>query len=244
MTAPLRSSGSVPVDDGADVVAALDTVLGEIARACTRASRDPSEVTLIAVSKTVPAQIVERTVEAGHLVYGENRVQEAKGKWPAVREGHPDVRLHLLGPLQTNKVRDAVALVDAIHSVDRPGLCAALARECAVQGRQPELFMQVNTGAEEQKAGVAVAEVDALLAECRDTHGLTITGLMCIPPVGEPPEPHFRMLAEIAARHQLSGLSMGMSTDFAAAISCGATHVRVGSAIFGARPPLSPGGGG
>lgn len=240
MTGPPRAA---PVDGSPGLDAGLDAVRDEIARACAGAGRDPSSVTLVAVSKTVPVEIVERTVEAGQLVYGENRVQEAKAKWPAVRERHPGVRVHLLGPLQTNKVRDAVALADAIHSVDRPGLCAALARECAVRGRQPELFIQVNTGAEVQKAGVAVADVDSLVDECRTTHGLTIAGLMCIPPAGAAPEPHFTMLAGIAARHGLGGLSMGMSPDFATAIAHGATHVRVGSAIFGSRPPLARGGG-
>lgn len=237
MTAPHPVPG--PGASTHDTLAGLDAVRRTIAVACASAGRTVSAVTLVAASKTVPVDVLERSVEAGHSVYGENRVQEARGKWPELRERHPQVRLHLLGPLQSNKVRDAVALFDTIHSIDRPSLCRALARECNEQGRQPELFIEVNTGAEDQKAGVAVAEVDALLEECRERHGLRISGLMCIPPVGESPEPHFRMLAGIAARHGLDALSMGMSTDYAAAIGCGATHVRVGSAIFGARPPLA-----
>jgi len=245
VTAPLRPPGAAAADAG---TSGLDTVRDLVGQACADAGRDPSSVTLVAASKTVPPKVLARTIAAGHHVYGENRVQEAKAKWPELRQQHPDLRLHLIGPLQSNKARDAVALFDAIHSVDRPSLCAALARECAAQGRRPELFVQVNTGAEDQKAGVGVAAVDDLLAECRDTHGLRISGLMCIPPAGAAPEPHFRLLAEIAAQHGLDGLSMGMSTDFAAAIACGATHVRVGSAIFGSRPPLPgarrPGRGG
>lgn len=238
MTTPLRSAGVPPsAEHRPDPVAGLDAVRRVVAQACARAGREPSSVTLVAASKTVPAEIVERVIEAGHGVYGENRVQEAKAKWPALRAQHPDVRLHLLGSLQSNKVRDAVAVFDAIHSVDRPSLCRALARECAERGRQPELFVQLNTGAEAQKAGVAVADIDGFLTDCRDTYDLQISGLMCIPPADEPPVPHFTLLAEIAARHGLNHLSMGMSTDFAMAIACGATHVRVGSAIFGSRPP-------
>lgn len=242
MTAPLwYPSPATPAGNRPDPVTGLDSIRRVIAQACTHADREPSSVTLVAVSKTVPAEIVERAIEAGHMVYGENRVQEAKGKWPALRERHPEVQLHLLGPLQSNKVRDAVDVFDAIHSVDRPSLCRVLARECADRGSRPELFVQVNTGAETQKAGVAVAEIDGFLVACRDTYDLEISGLMCIPPVDEPPAPHFRLLAEIAARHELSRLSMGMSMDFAEAITCGATHVRVGSAIFGSRPPTLTG---
>ena len=237
MTAPQWPTESPPsAGHRRDPVAGLRFVRRVVAQACAHAGREPSSVTLVAVSKTVPAEIVERAIEAGQRVYGENRVQEAKGKWSTLRERHPDVQLHLLGPLQSNKVRDAVAVFDAIHSVDRPSLCRALARECAERGRQPELFVQVNTGAEAQKAGVAVGEVDGFLVACRDTYGFDISGLMCIPPADEPPAPHFRLLAEIAARHELSRLSMGMSADCAEAINCGATHVRVGSAIFGSRP--------
>ncbi|MGH3794488.1 MAG: YggS family pyridoxal phosphate-dependent enzyme [Pseudonocardiaceae bacterium] len=242
MTSPFRSAGSPsPAEHRPDPVAGLDAVRRVIVQACARAGREPWSVTLVAACKTVPAELVERAIEADHGVYGENRVQEARAKWPALRERHPDVRLHLLGPLQSNKVRDAVAVFDAIHSVDRPTLCRALARACGERGCQPELFVQVNTGAEAQKAGVAVTEVDGFLAGCRDTYDLEIGGLMCVPPAGEPPAPHFTLLAEIAARHGLSHLSMGMSTDFATAIACGATHVRVGSAIFGSRPPTAQG---
>lgn len=241
MTTPLRSAGvPPPAEHRPDPVAGLDAVRRAVAQACAQAGRELSSVMLVAASKTVPAEIVAQAIEAGQRVYGENRVQEARAKWPALRERYPDVRLHLLGQLQSNKVRDAVGVFDAIHSIDRPSLCRALARECAQQGRQPELFVQVNTGAEAQKAGVAVPDIDGFLTDCRDTYELEIGGLMCLPPADEPPAPHFTLLAQIAARHGLSHLSMGMSTDFATAIACGATHVRVGSAIFGPRPPAVP----
>jgi pyridoxal phosphate enzyme (YggS family) len=168
-------------------------------------------------------------------VFGENRVQEAKAKWPALKERHPGVQLHLVGPLQSNKVKEALTLFDAIHSVDRPSLCAALAKGVAKQGRQPQLFVEVNTGAEAQKAGVLPEQADAFLARCRDEYGLCIEGLMCIPPFDEPPAPHFALLAKIAKRNGLPFLSMGMSADFPRAIEFGATHVRVGTAIFGER---------
>jgi hypothetical protein len=168
-------------------------------------------------------------------VFGENRVQEAKGKWPALLQTYPGLQLHLIGPLQSNKAKEAVALFDAIHSVDRPSICQALAKEIESQNRRPALFVQINTGEEPQKAGVAPGEADAFIAACRDKYGLTISGLMCIPPVDEPPAPHFALTAKIAARNGLTHLSMGMSADFAVAIAMGATHVRVGSAIFGAR---------
>lgn len=215
--------------------AGLRAVQRSIAQACADAGRDPRTVTLVAISKTVPVERIEPALVAGHRVFGENRVQEAKAKWPALRAAFPDLEVHLVGPLQTNKVREAVALFDAIHSVDRPSLCQALARECARQGRKPTLFVQVNTGAEEQKAGVLPGDADHFLTSCRETFGLDIEGLMCIPPVDAPPAPHFAGLAEIAARHRLALLSMGMSSDFTPAIRHGATHVRVGSAIFGAR---------
>ncbi|MGA2124510.1 MAG: YggS family pyridoxal phosphate-dependent enzyme [Xanthobacteraceae bacterium] len=219
----------------ADATAGLDAVRRDIAAACGRANRDPRSVTLVAVSKTIAADAVEPVIAAGHRVFGENRVQEAKAKWPPLAARFPDLELHLIGPLQTNKVREAVALFDAIHSVDRPGLCEALARELARQPRRPKLLVQVNTGAEPQKAGVLPGDTDGFLASCRDAHGLDIVGLMCIPPVNEPPAPHFALLAKIAARNELTLLSMGMSSDFALAIELGATHVRVGTAIFGAR---------
>jgi len=213
----------------------LAAVRADIARACRDAGRDPATVTLVAISKTFSADAIEPVIAAGHRVFGENRVQEAKAKWPPLAARFPDLELHLIGPLQTNKVREAVALFDAIHSVDRRSLCDALARECTRQSRRPRLLVQVNTGAEPQKAGVLPGDTDGFLASCRDTHGLEIAGLMCIPPVHEPPAPHFALLAKIAARHGLKLLSMGMSSDFALAIEFGATHVRVGTAIFGAR---------
>ena len=215
----------------------LAAVRAEIARACKDAARDPADVTLIAVSKTFPPEAIEPVIEAGQRVFGENRVQEAKAKWPGLIARHPGIELHLIGPLQSNKAKEAVALFDAIHSVDRPSLCEALAKEIAKQGRQPLLFVEVNTGAEPQKAGVLPQDVDAFLAACRDKYGLTIAGLMCIPPHDEAPGPHFALTAKIARRNGLKLLSMGMSADFGVAIAMGATHVRVGSAIFGERAP-------
>lgn len=220
---------------GPDPAAGLAEVRRDIAAACRRANRDARSVTLVAVSKTVAAAAIEPVIAVGHRCFGENRVQEAKAKWPPLVARVADLELHLIGPLQTNKVREAVALFDTIHSVDRPGLCEALARECARQARRPRLFVQVNTGAEAQKSGILPGDADAFLASCRDAHGLDITGLMCIPPVHEAPAPHFALLAKIAARNALKSLSMGMSSDFALAIEFGATHVRVGTAIFGAR---------
>src|SRR3979409_305635 len=213
----------------------LPTVEQDIARACKEARRDRASVTLIAVSKTFDAGAIVPVIEAGQCVFGENRVQEAKAKWPALISAYPPIALHLIGPLQSNKAKEAVALFDAIHSLDRPSLCEALAREINSQKRQPELFVQLNTGEEPQKAGIAPGEADAFIASCRDKYGLVISGLMCIPPVDEAPAPHFSLTAKIAARNGLKHLSMGMSADFAAAIQLGATHVRVGSAIFGAR---------
>jgi PLP dependent protein len=217
----------------------LANVRAEIARACRDAGRDPAEVTLIAVSKTFGADAIEPAIEAGQRVFGENRVQEAKAKWPPLLEKHNGLELHLIGPLQSNKAKEAVALFAAIHSLDRPSLCEALAKEIAKQKRQPVLFVEINTGAEAQKAGVLPQDADAFLAACRDKYRLTITGLMCIPPLQEAAGPHFALTAKIARRNGLKLLSMGMSADFAAAIQLGATHVRVGSAIFGDRPPLS-----
>jgi PLP dependent protein len=207
----------------------------EIARACQQARRDRASVTLIAVSKTFAADAIVPVIAAGQRVFGENRVQEAKAKWPGLISGYPGIALHLIGPLQSNKAREAVGLFEAIHSVDRPSICEALAKEIASQNRRPELFVQVNTGEEPQKAGVAPAEADDFLASCRDHYGLQISGLMCIPPLSDAPAPHFALTAKIAARNGLTKLSMGMSADFAIAIQFGATHVRVGSAIFGAR---------
>jgi PLP dependent protein len=213
----------------------LAAVRAEIERACREASRDPAGVTLVAVSKTFGADAIEPVIAAGQRVFGENRVQEAKAKWPALTARHPGIELHMIGPLQSNKAKEAVALFDAIHSVDRPSLCEALSKEIARQGRRPRLFVEINTGAEQQKAGVLPQDADAFLARCRDDYGLTIDGLMCIPPADEAPAPHFALTAKIAKRNGLELLSMGMSADFPAAITMGATHVRVGSAIFGAR---------
>jgi len=214
---------------------ALAAVEQEIARACAEARRDRASVTLVAVSKTFGADAIVPVITAGQRVFGENRVQEAKAKWPALLSAHSGLALHLIGPLQSNKAKEAVALFDAIHSVDRPSLCQALAKEIAAQSKHPQLFVQINTGEEAQKAGIAPGDADAFIASCRDNYGLTISGLMCIPPVNEAPAPHFALTAKIAARNGLSNLSMGMSADFAIAIQFGATHIRVGSAIFGHR---------
>ena len=213
----------------------LAAVRREIERACRDARRDPAGVTLVAVSKTFAAEAIEPVIAAGQTVFGENRVQEAKAKWPALRAKYPKLELHMIGPLQSNKAKEAIALFDAIHSVDRPSLCEALAKEIRKQDRRPLLFVEINTGAEQQKAGVLPQDADAFLARCRDDHGLSIAGLMCIPPVDEAPAPHFALTAKIAARNRLKLLSMGMSADYPAAIAMGATHIRVGSAIFGAR---------
>jgi len=214
---------------------ALAAVEADIVRACREARRDRASVTLIAVSKTFDAETITRVIAAGQRVFGENRVQEAKAKWPGLISAYPGLALHLIGPLQSNKAKEAVALFDAIHSVDRPNLCEALAKEINSQKRRPELFVQLNTGEEPQKAGVAPADADAFIASCHEKYGLEISGLMCIPPVDEAPAPHFALTAKIAARNGLKNLSMGMSADFAVAIQFGATHVRVGSAIFGHR---------
>src|SRR3954447_25429559 len=213
----------------------LARVRAEIAAACREAGRAPSSVTLIAVSKTFPAEAIEPVIAAGQRVFGENRVQEAKAKWPPLRDAHRGIELHLIGPLQSNKAKEAVGLFDAIHSVDRPSLGEALAREIDRQGRSPLLFVELNTGGEAQKSGVLPEEVDDFLKLCRDTYGLAIGGLMCLPPLDEPPAPHFALTAKIARRNGIERLSMGMSADFATAIAFGATHVRVGTAIFGAR---------
>jgi PLP dependent protein len=214
---------------------ALAAVEYDILRACNEARRERASVTLIAVSKTFDAAAITPVIEAGARVFGENRVQEAKAKWPGLMSAYPGIALHLIGPLQSNKAREAVALFDAIHSVDRPSICEALAKEIDSQKRRPELFVQLNTGEEPQKAGIAPAEADGFIASCREKYGLSISGLMCIPPLGDAPAPHFALTAKIAARNGLKNLSMGMSADFAIAIQFGATHVRVGSAIFGHR---------
>jgi hypothetical protein len=213
----------------------LEQVRAEIARACKDAGRDAASVTLVAVSKTFSPEAIEPVIDAGQRVFGENRVQEAKAKWPALQTRHPGIALHLIGPLQSNKAKEAVALFDAIHSVDRASLCGALAKEIDKQGRSPLLFVEINTGAEPQKAGVLPQDADKFLKKCGDSYGLKIAGLMCIPPLDEAPGPHFALTAKIAQRNDLKLLSMGMSADFVTAIQLGATHVRVGSAIFGGR---------
>jgi len=218
----------------------LAQVEADIARACKEARRERSSVTLIAVSKTFEADAITPVIAAGQRVFGENRVQEAKAKWPPLLSAHPGLKLHLIGPLQSNKAKEAVALFDAIHSVDRPSICQALAKEIESQKKRPELFVQINTGEEPQKAGVAPADADDFIKRCRESYGLTISGLMCIPPVDDAPAPHFALTAKIAARNGLKKLSMGMSADFAIAIQLGATHVRIGSAIFGHRPITPP----
>ncbi len=212
----------------------LEEIKARIAKAEADSGRGPGSVKLIAVSKVQPNERVEEVLKAGHRIFGENRVQEAAGKWPMFRERYDGIELHLIGPLQTNKARQAMELAQAIHSVDRPKLAETLARLAQERGACPDLFIQVNTGEEPQKAGIAPADVDAFVAECRGLD-LPIRGLMCIPPVEEEPSMHFALLAKMAARNGLEGLSMGMSGDFEKAISFGATHVRVGSAIFGAR---------
>jgi PLP dependent protein len=221
--------------DNADVTSSLHAVIRDIADAARRAGRDPASVKLIAVSKTVPAHAIEEAIGLGQRRFGENRVQEAKAKWPALNAHHPGLELHLIGPLQSNKVRDAIQLFDVIHSVDRPKIAAALAEEMSRTGKRPRLLVQVNTGEELQKSGVLPSETDAFVARCGDEYGLVIEGLMCIPPFDEEPAMHFALLAKIAARLGLKELSMGMSGDFEKAIALGATYVRIGTAIFGAR---------
>ena len=214
----------------------LGLVKERIAAAARAVRRDPADVTLVAVSKTHDAAAVSTAIAAGQRVFGENRVQEAQAKYPALRARHPDLVLHLIGPLQTNKVKEAVALFDVIETVDRPKLAEALVREMERAGRRPRCFIQINTGEEPQKAGVLPAAADAFIAECRERWRLPVDGLMCIPPLDQEPSPHFALLREIARRHTLPGLSMGMSADYEIAIRLGATHVRVGTAIFGERP--------
>jgi PLP dependent protein len=223
------------MSDGADHLA---DVMGRIAEAAKTAGRSPSSVTLVAVSKTHGVERVRELLDVGQRVFGENRVQEAEEKFPALKAEYPDLELHLIGPLQTNKTREAVALFDVIESVDREKLAATLAKEMARTGKRPDCFIQVNTGEEPQKAGILPADLDAFVAACRDTHKLPIVGLMCIPPVDEEPALHFALLAKMAARHGLAKVSMGMSADYETAVKLGATHVRVGSALFGARPPV------
>ena len=211
---------------------AVQTKLAELAR---KNNRTPDDITLIAVSKTHGAEAITPVLEAGHRVFGENRVQEAAGKWPALRRAYSDVQLHLIGALQSNKAAEAVGLFDVIHSLDRPKLASALARAMTESGRNPRLFVQVNIGDEPQKAGVPVADVAGFVSNCRTQHGLSIEGLMCLPPVGDAAGPHFALLGKLAASLDLACLSMGMSADYPAAVSLGATHIRLGTAIFGPR---------
>ena len=215
--------------------AALADVQARIAAAARETGRDPARVHLIAVSKTFGADAIRPVLDAGQRHFGENRVQEAKAKWPELRAAYPGLTLHLIGPLQSNKTREAVELFDAIHTVDRPKIARAIAEEQARQGKRLKLFIEVNTGEEPQKAGIAPAETEAFLKHCRDDLSLEIAGLMCIPPVEEEPAVHFAFLAKLAGDLALPELSMGMSSDFETAVQFGATHVRVGSAIFGAR---------
>ena len=212
----------------------LAEIKSRIAAACDDSGRNPADVSLIAVSKVQPNDRVAAVLDEGHRIFGENKVQEAAGKWPDFRSVYKDVELHLIGPLQTNKVKQAMQLFDAIHTVDRPKLANAIARHAQDLGACPDLFIQVNTGEEPQKAGILLADVDDFVAQVRALD-LPLKGLMCIPPVDEEPSLHFALLAKIAARNDLTGLSMGMSSDFESAIALGATHVRVGSAIFGDR---------
>jgi PLP dependent protein len=221
------------------LAARLSEVRRDIDEAARAAKRQAADVKFVAVTKTVPAHVIEAAIAAGQRLFGENRVQEAQAKWPGLKQHHPDVELHLIGPLQSNKVRDAVQLFDVIETLDRPKIARALAEEMTRQAKRPRLLVQVNTGEEPQKAGVAPGEVDAFVAECRNGLGLTIDGLMCVPPLDEEAGLHFALLAKIALRLGLKQLSMGMSGDFARAIAFGATYVRIGTAIFGERPPIA-----
>ncbi|MBP0466296.1 YggS family pyridoxal phosphate-dependent enzyme [Roseomonas sp. PWR1] len=218
-----------------DIATRLAAIRARIEDATARAGRPPGSVTLVAVSKTHPQDAVVAALAAGQTVFGENRVQEAQSKFPGLRAAHPALRLHIIGGLQTNKARDAVRVADVIETIDRPKLATAIAEAMAKEGRRPDCLVQVNTGDETQKSGVPRAEADAFIRAAREEHGLPVTGLMCIPPVDADPRPHFAYLRELAGRHGLAVLSMGMSGDFEAAIAEGATHVRVGTAIFGHR---------
>jgi len=225
--------------DTTDVAANLRRVRAEIATAALEAGRTPEEIDLVAVGKTHPPPVLQAALDAGHRVFGENRVQEARAKWPPLKAAFPDLRLHLVGPLQSNKVRPALELFDVIESVDRLSLAQSLAREMVRSGRRPDLLIQVNTGEEPQKHGVVPADADTFIRACMDDLGLPVRGLMCVPPLDKEPSLHFALLREIARRHGLAALSMGMSADFPVAIRFGATLVRVGTAIFGSRPPAA-----
>jgi pyridoxal phosphate enzyme (YggS family) len=227
------------MEETGHIAANLRETRARIDAAARAAARDAGDVTLVAVAKTHPAEAVAAALAAGQTVFGENRVQEAQGKYPELQRRHPELRLHLIGPLQTNKVKDAVALFDAIQTVDREKLARALAAEMGRQNRKLQLYIQVNIGEEPQKAGIAPREADAFIALCRDELGLAIAGLMCIPPAEQQPAPYFALLREIAKRNAVTALSMGMSSDYETAIKLGATLVRVGTAIFGARETLS-----
>lgn len=222
----------------ASVADALTAVNANIADAAAAAGRAAEDVALVAVSKTFPTDAIVPALEAGHRIFGENRVQESAEKWPALKTAYPDARLHLIGPLQTNKVAQAVALFDVIETVDRPKLARFLSREIAETGKSIDCFVQVNTGDEPQKAGISSTQVDDFVRACSEDYGLNISGLMCIPPVGDEPSLHFALLAKLAARNGLTNLSMGMSGDYETAVRFGATSVRVGTAIFGSRPPF------
>lgn len=222
-----------------DIIENIARIQADIAAAAEQGGRLAGDVTLIAVSKTHDALHIQEAIDAGHRVFGENRVQEAEGKWPVLKGRTPDAQLHLIGPLQSNKAKAALELFDVIETVDRPKLARRLASLMVETGLRPDMFIQVNTGEEEQKAGILPADVDGFVTECRDNLHLPIIGLMCIPPVDEEPSLHFALLREMAHRNGLTDLSMGMSADFGVAVRFGATYVRVGSAIFGGRPPLN-----
>ncbi|WP_204251238.1 YggS family pyridoxal phosphate-dependent enzyme [Elioraea rosea] len=235
----VQAQTALDATDPDTIATRLEAVRARIAAAERAAGRAAGSVTLVAVSKTHGAEAVQEALAAGQAVFGENRVQEAAAKFPALRAAHPALRLHIIGPLQTNKVREAMAIADVIETLDRPRLAQAIAAERARARRCPDLLVQVNTGREPQKAGIDPDAAEAFVAECRDALGLPVAGLMCIPPVEDDPRPHFDLLAAMAGRLGLGVVSMGMSGDFETAIAHGATHVRVGSAIFGARPPLT-----
>jgi len=213
----------------------LTEIQHRIDAALALSGRSTADATLIAVSKVQPVERIQHVLQQGQRIYGENKVQEAQDKWPKLKEQFPDVKIHLIGPLQSNKVKPALALFDAIHTVDRPKLARKLATEIQSLGRAPQLFIQVNTGEEPQKSGILPVELDVFLKQCQQEFDLPIAGLMAIPPIKEAPSLHFALLAKMAQRNGLKGLSMGMSSDFESAIALGATHIRVGSAIFGAR---------
>ncbi len=226
---------SMQSDSATGVAQSYSRLVDAVAEAAKAAGREAAEITLVAVSKTRSAQHIEPVLSAGHIDFGENRVQEAQVKWPDLKARYPAARLHLIGALQSNKARDAVALADAIHSLDREKLARAVSQEMARSARRPECFIQINTGEEAQKSGVPPGQADTLIEACQEKYALPLVGLMCLPPLDEEPAPHFALLRKIAERHGLTKLSMGMTADYQTAIAFGATHIRVGSAIFGAR---------